>query len=106
MTNGTYCLRFGMLQKEQQLVLKYFPTVPAKKSPQLSRQESAEDPVPNDPNSVAEYWGKSKINNFVQKLGFLDSSQSDENGKLIKAFRQLTDVCGDLKKFYQQSNNN
>ena len=109
MTNGTYCLRFGMLQKEEQLVLKYFPTMPAQKSPQLLRQQSAENPVLNEPklepNIVAECWGKSKINNFVQKLGFLDSSQSDENGKLINAFRQLTNVSGAFIKFYKQSNN-
>ena len=96
MTNGTYCFRFGTLQKEEQLVLKYFPAMPAEIFPHLSRQQSVEYPVPNEPNLVAEYWGKSKINNFVEKLGFLDSSQSDENGKLIKAFHQLTDVCGDF----------
>lgn len=92
MENGQYCLYFKA-HLEGRLVLTYCPNVVSQTLPHVPQQQITKEPVKCEPKLVTERWEKSKIDNFVQKLGFLDSSQSDKEGKMIQAFRQITDVC-------------
>lgn len=89
MGNGEYCLDFGTHQKGR-LILRYCPGVVPHKSP---GEQPVEESIRCEPKGVTESWGKAKIDNFVQKLGFLDSSQSNEEGSMQQAFRHITDVC-------------
>ena len=88
MENGEYCLDFGTYQKGR-LILRYCPGVVSHRPP---GEQTVEESMRCEPKGVAESWEKAKIDNFVQKLGFLDSSQSDGEGSMQQAFRHITDV--------------
>lgn len=88
MKNGEYCIDFGS-HPEGTLILKYCPDLVPHKSP---GEEAGKEFAKCEPRCVTESWGKAKIDNFVQKLGFLDSSQSNEGGSMQQAFRHITDV--------------
>ena len=46
---------------------------------------------PNDERPNAERWNSEQINDFVRKLGFLDSDKSDQ-GDDIKTFLHINEV--------------
>lgn len=92
MENGQYCVYFKT-HLEGRLILRYCPNVGSQTLPHVPPQQLTEEAVNCEPKLMTESWEKSKIDNFVQKLGFLDSSQSGQEGNMIQAFRQITDVC-------------
>ena len=88
MRNGEYCIYF-VSHQEGRLILRYCPNLVPDKSP---GEETGEEFVKCEPEAVTESWRKAKIDDFVQKLGFLDSSQSNGGGSMQQAFRHITDV--------------
>ena len=84
MENGKFLIQFTK-SGGHSLSLKYFPRLETQKSQQLPSQQL----IPESPKCELLVLQKQQIDNFVQKLGFMDTTEGDN---FVKTFRHTTNV--------------
>ena len=73
-----------------QLILEYSPSLSHQSPPTLSPTQPSNQ---EDSEMVVnmQHWNSEQINDFVRKLGFLDTEK--EGGNKIKHFLHINEVC-------------
>lgn len=88
---GQYHFEFAS-SKGIVISLQYSPAVSAQAVPSILEDGSIQEPETHNEieGCDSERWSKEQIDDFVRKLGFLDS---EKGGDMIKNFLHVNEVC-------------